>query len=170
MRLCYLLALSPFGRVRPTRSRGGVVDDLPVGRFRCRSSSFAPYSWGDRSGRCIDWADRLARPDGLLRPDCRQAFGFEVRSGDSPHFDATSLGQLIPKLAYLISRSEYRPLFQMLRVRGLVVFRDPRNLPKYPITGRVLAAGVIGADKKIGATRRSAARRSAPTRRLELPS
>ena len=26
-----------------------------------------------------EWAERLARPDGLLRPDCRAAFGFAVR-------------------------------------------------------------------------------------------
>ena len=42
-----------FGRIRPVRSRGETVDDFPVGRFRCRSPSLAPYSWveSDRSGR-----------------------------------------------------------------------------------------------------------------------
>ena len=41
----------------------------------------------------------------------------------------------------------------MLRDRGLIVFPDPRTLPKHPKTGRVRAAGVIGAEKKSGAQR-----------------
>ena len=40
-----------------------------------------------------------------------------------------------------------------LVIRGLVVFRDPRTLPTHPVTGRVLVAGILGADKKDGAQR-----------------
>ena len=37
--------------------------------------------------------------------------------------------------------------------RKLVVFRDPRKLPKHPVTGHVLAAGMLGAEKKHDAQR-----------------
>ena len=85
-----------------------------------------------------EWAERLARPDGLLRPDCRAAFGFAVRPGDPPQLDAASVGELIPRPAFLIRRAEYRQFLQMLRERGLVGFRDPRTLPKHPMTGLVV--------------------------------
>ena len=42
------------------------------------------------------WRDRLARPDGLLRADCRTAFGFPVRP-DSEQLDAASVGRMIQK-------------------------------------------------------------------------
>ena len=100
-----------------------------------------------------EWAARLARPDGLLRPDCREAFGFAVRPSDPPQLDRASVGCLIPRPAFLVRRSEYRQLLQLLRERGLVEFRDPRHLPKHPVTGRVLVAGILGADKKDGAQR-----------------
>ena len=100
-----------------------------------------------------EWQARLARPDGLLRPDCRAAFGFQVRPEDPPQLDATSVGDLIPRPVFLISRAEYRKLLVFLRKVGLVTFRDPRSLPKHPVTGRVLSAGILGADKKSGAQR-----------------
>ena len=100
-----------------------------------------------------EWAERLARPDGLLWPDCRKVFGFAVRPGDPPQLDAAAVCQPIPKPAFLVSRSEYRQLLQMLRERGLLVLRDPRGLPKHPVTGRVLAAGVPAGAKKSGAQR-----------------
>ena len=34
-----------------------------------------------------------------------------------------------------------------------MVFRDPRTLPKHPVTGCVLAGGMLGADKKNDAQR-----------------
>ena len=40
-----------------------------------------------------------------------------------------------------------------LRRVGLLTFRDPRSLPKHPITGKVLVIGLIGTDKKDGAQR-----------------
>ena len=95
----------------------------------------------------------MAQPDGLLDPDCREAFGFAVRPGDLPQLDPASVGRLIPRPAFLIRRSEYRQLLQLLRERGLVVFRDPRTLPKHPVTGPVLVAGFLGADKNYGAQR-----------------
>ena len=76
-----------------------------------------------------------------------------MRPGDPPQLDRASVGHLIPRPAFLIRRSEYRPLLQLLRTRGLVVFHDPRTLPKHPVTGRVLVAGILGADKKDGAQR-----------------
>ena len=99
------------------------------------------------------WRERLDRPDGLLRPDCRAAFGFPVRPGDPAQLDAASVGRLIPRPAFLICRSEYRELLGFLRKVGLVTFRDPRTLPKHPVTGEVLVAGMLGADKKTGAQR-----------------
>ena len=96
----------------------------------------------------------LARPDALLRPDRRAAFSFAVRPGDPLQLDSANVGQLIPRPAFLISRAEYRQLFQMLRERGLVGFRDPRTLPKHPMTGRVFVAGVLGSDKKDDVHRR----------------
>ena len=95
----------------------------------------------------------MSAPDGLLRADCRSAFGFPVRPGDLPQHDAAAVGRLIPKPAFLIGRFECRQFLQLLRDRGLVVFRDPRTLPKHPVTGRVLVSGVLGSDKKNGAQR-----------------
>ena len=94
-----------------------------------------------------------ACPDGLLRADCRAAFGFPVRPADPPQLDANSVGNLIPRPAFLINKAEYRKLLIFLRKVGLVTFRDPRTLPKHPVTGQVLAAGILGADKKSGAQR-----------------
>ena len=51
---------------------------------------------------------------------------------------AASVGELIPRPAFLIRRAEYRQFLQMLRERGLVGFRDPRTLPKHPMTGLVV--------------------------------
>ena len=76
------------------------------------------------------WRDRLARPDGLLRADCRTAFGFPVRPGDPEQLDAASVGRMIPQQAFLICRSEYRKPLGFLRQVGLVTFRDPRTLNK----------------------------------------
>ena len=53
----------------------------------------------------------------------------------------------------IINRSEYRQTLHLLRNAGLVVFRDPRTLPKHPITSRVLVAGMMGEDKKDGTLR-----------------
>ena len=100
-----------------------------------------------------EWQARLACPDGLLRADCRAAFGFPVRPADPPQLDANSVGNLIPRPAFLINKTEYRKLLIFLRKVGLVTFRDPRTLPKHPVTGQVLAAGILGADKKSGAQR-----------------
>ena len=100
-----------------------------------------------------EWRERLSRPDGLLRADCRAAFGFPARPGDPAQLDADSVGRMIPRPAFLIDRSEYRKLLDCLREVGLVVFRDPRTLPKHPVTGRVLAAGMLGAEKKNDAQR-----------------
>ena len=88
-----------------------------------------------------EWTDRLSRPDGLLRPDCREAFGFAVRPSDPPQLDRASVGRLIPKPAFLIRRSEYRPLLQLLRARGLVVFRDPRLFQSTPSPDGCLSRG-----------------------------
>ena len=99
------------------------------------------------------WRDRLARPDGLLRADCRTAFGFPVRPGDPEQLDAASVGRMIPQPTFLIRRSEYRKLLGFLRQLGLVTFRDPRTLPKHPVAGKILAAGTLDADKKRGAQR-----------------
>ena len=72
---------------------------------------------------------------------------------DPPQLDANSVGNLIPRPAFLINKAEYRKLLIFLRKVGLVTFRDPRTLPKHPVTGQVLAAGILGADKKSGAQR-----------------
>ena len=76
-----------------------------------------------------------------------------MRPEDPQQLDATSVGDLIPRPVFLISRAEYRKLLVFLRKVGLVTFRDPRSLPKHPVTGRVLSAGILGADKKSGAQR-----------------
>ena len=99
------------------------------------------------------WTSRLSALDGLLRADCRSAFGFPVRPGDLPQHDAAAVGRLIPKPAFLIGRFECRQFLQLLRDRGLVVFRDPRTLPEHPVTSRVLLSGMLGSDKKNGAQR-----------------
>ena len=65
-----------------------------------------------------EWRDRLARPDGLLRADCRAAFGYPVHRGDPEHLDAATVGRFIPRTAFLIHRSEYRKLYD-----GLVCLR-----------------------------------------------
>ena len=48
-----------------------------------------------------DWQTRLARPDELLRADCRAAFGFPVRPDDPVQLDEASVGRLIPRPAFL---------------------------------------------------------------------
>ena len=72
---------------------------------------------------------------------------------DPAQLDAASVGRLIPQPAFLICRFEYRKLLVLLRKVGLVEFRDPRTLPKHPVPGRVLVAGVLGAAKTGGAQR-----------------
>ena len=90
----------------------------------------------------------------MLRPDCHEAFGFAVRPGDPSQLDRAGVVRLIPKPDFLIRCFEKHPLLQLLRARGLVVFRDPRTPPKHPsVTGRVLVAGIFGVDKKDGAQR-----------------
>ena len=117
----------------PCASRDGAHGDRRE-RARLRSRAIVPVvSWVPPG-----WAERLARPDGLLRPDRRAAFSFAVRPGDPLQLDSANVGQLIPRPAFLISRAEYRQLFQMLRERGLVGFCDPRTLPKHPMTGLVV--------------------------------
>ena len=59
----------------------------------------------------------------------------------------------MPKPVFLINRSEYRQLLTALHDRGLVTFRDPRTLPKHPVTGEVVVAGMFGAQKKNGTQR-----------------
>ena len=55
-----------------------------------------------------EWVERLARLDGLLRPDRRAAFGFPVCPTDPPQLNPARVGQLIPRPAFLIQHSEYR--------------------------------------------------------------
>ena len=99
------------------------------------------------------WVARLSASDGLLRADCRAAFGYSVRPGDPPQLSASEVGRLMPKPVFLINRSEYRQLLTALHDRGLVTFRDPRTLPKHPVTGEVLVAGMFGSQKKNGTQR-----------------
>jgi len=51
------------------------------------------------------WVERLSASDGLLRADCRAAFGYSVRPGDPPQLSASEVGRLMPKPVFLINRS-----------------------------------------------------------------
>jgi len=96
---------------------------------------------------------RLSKVDGLLRPDCRAAFGQEVLPEHGPQLDPAAVAARMPRPGFLVNPSEYRQLLCRLVESVLVEFLDPARVPQHPLTGRPVVAGLFEVLKKDGAIR-----------------